>query len=86
MVRLPPSVKAILTKNNIRITLTPTMIDFVPEGEYQEQSGYEGGTLKSCPGLFDYPVIAIAEHTVDEGSGDVKPAKSAESLEETLRL
>lgn len=83
--RLPASVKTILNRGQIRILLTPTMIDYVPEGEYQEQSGYEGGTLKSCPGLFSGTKIVLAERTVDEGSNEVNSVRSAESLEETLK-
>lgn len=53
------------------------MIDKYPEGAYQTVRGYEGGTSKSCPGLFDGDTIVLAQSTVDEDTNLVDSAASA---------
>jgi hypothetical protein len=82
--KIPPKVQAILAKNNIDFVITPTMIDKYPEGAYQEVRGYEGGTSKSCPGLFDDHTVVIAQATVEEGSNEVKRPIPADQIEGTF--
>lgn len=82
---LPPAIKTTLEKNNINFVITSTMIDAVPEGEYQEVKGYEGGTSKSCPGMFKGRTVYLAEHTVNEGSNDVEPSIEMTRIEDTFK-
>ena len=82
---LPPAIKVILEKNNINFVITSTMIDAVPEGEYQEVKGYEGGTSKSCPGMFKGRTVYLAEHIVNEGSNDVEPSIEMSRIEDTFK-
>jgi hypothetical protein len=82
--KIPAKVQAILHKNNIKFVITPTMIDKYPEGAYQTVRGYDGGTSKSCPGLFDGDTIVLAQSTVDENTDVVKRASSADDLEDTF--
>jgi tetratricopeptide (TPR) repeat protein len=84
IVALPPGIKTLLEKSDMKIVITPTMIDSFPEGEYQEVRGYEGGTSKSCPGLYNGSIY-LAEHTVDEGSNQVKPAIDISDIEDTFK-
>lgn len=84
IVSLPPGIKTLLEKSDMKIVITPTMIDSFPEGEYQEVRGYEGGTSKSCPGLYNGSIY-LAEHTVDEGSNQVKPAIDISDIEDTFK-
>lgn len=81
---IPPKVQTILAKNNINFVITPTMIDKYPEGAYQEVRGYEGGTSKSCPGLFDGNTVVIAQATVDEGSNEVKRPITPDRIQGTF--
>lgn len=82
---LPPGIKATMEKKGIKIVITPTMIDAFPAGAYEEVRGYEGGTSKSCPGLFHRGTIFLAEHVVDEGSNDVMPAIDIGRIEDTFK-
>ncbi len=82
--KIPPKVQAILLKHNIKFVITPTMIDKYPEGAYQTVAGYEGGTSKSCPGLFDGDTIVLAQSTVNEDTNNVERAASADDLEATF--
>lgn len=82
--KIPAKVQAILYKNNIKFVITPTMIDKYPEGAYQEVRGYEGGTSKSCPGLFWGDTIVLAQATVDENTNAVEKPISADELEGTF--
>ena len=82
--KIPAKVQTILLKNNIKFVITPTMIDKYPEGAYQTVRGYEGGTSKSCPGLFDGDTIVLAQSTVDEDTNNVDRAASADELEGTF--
>lgn len=73
MANIPKPVRKILTAGDIKFVLTTTMIDRYPEGAYQEVEGYEGGTSKSCPGLFDpsKDEIVLAQYTVDEANDEL---------------
>ncbi|MBN8661749.1 MAG: hypothetical protein LCH63_17835 [Candidatus Melainabacteria bacterium] len=82
--KIPPRIMKILNDARVSICITPTMIDKFPEGAYQEVAGYEGGTDKSCPGMYSNGIIYIAQHTVDERTDDVKTAFSRDSIEETF--
>lgn len=82
--KIPAKVQAILLKNNIKFVITPTMIDKYPEGAYQTVRGYEGGTSKSCPGLFDGDTIVLAQSTVNEDTNNVNQAINADDLEGTF--
>lgn len=82
--KIPAKVQAILLKNNIKFVITPTMIDKYPEGAYQSVPGYEGGTSKSCPGLFDGDTIVLAQSTVNEDTNNVDRAASEDDLEGTF--
>ncbi|MBX9939399.1 MAG: hypothetical protein K2Y32_09110 [Candidatus Obscuribacterales bacterium] len=82
--KIPPRILKILNDARVSICITPTMIDKFPEGAYQEVAGYEGGTDKSCPGMFSDGVIYIAQHTVDERTDEVKGAFSRADIEETF--
>lgn len=78
--KIPAKVQAILFQNNIKFVITPTMIDKYPEGAYQEVRGYDGGTSKSCPGLFHGDTIVLAQSTVNEDTNVVEKPASADEL------
>lgn len=71
---MPESVKAILIQNRIRVYVTPTVEDYEPGCKYQEASGYEGGTYKSCPAFYLRGKIVVAQHTLDEDDESVNEA------------
>lgn len=84
--KIPTPIKAYLERAEIKIVLTPTMIDKYPEGAYQEVAGYEGGTKKSCAGLF-HPrsrEVVLAQHYVDEGTDLVGHAIPSNSVKQTF--
>lgn len=83
---IPKPVRKILTAGDIKFVLTTTMIDRYPEGAYQEVQGYEGGTSKSCPGLFDpsKDEIVLAQYTVDEANDELKKPISNKHIIETF--
>lgn len=78
--KIPAKVQAILFQNNIKFVITPTMIDKYPEGAYQQVRGYDGGTSKSCPGLFHNDTIVLAQSTVNEDTNAVEKPASADEL------
>ncbi len=82
--KIPAKVQAILLKHNIKFVITPTMIDKYPEGAYQTVPGYDGGTSKSCPGLFDGDTIVLAQSTVNEDTNNVNRTINADELEGTF--
>lgn len=82
--KIPPRVREILYKNDIKFEITPTMIDKYPEGAYQEVAGYEGGTSKSCPGLFDNGTIVLSQATVNESTDEVNKPRKVDDLEGTF--
>jgi tetratricopeptide (TPR) repeat protein len=84
--KIPAPIRAYLERAKIKIVLTPTMIDKYPAGAYQEAAGYEGGTDKSCPGLFEPATreIVLAQHTVSEHTDEVEPAESTSAILGTL--
>jgi tetratricopeptide (TPR) repeat protein len=65
----PKSVKKLLFENRIEVVLTTTLIDKNPEMKNEEGRGYDGHTLKSCPGMFQGGrSIVICERTMDENT------------------
>ncbi len=82
--KIPPQVREILYKNDIKFEITPTMIDKYPEGAYQEVAGYEGGTSKSCPGLFDNGTIVLSQATINESTDEVNKPRKVDDLEGTF--
>ncbi len=73
---LPPSVKGILWNSSIKINITPTIEDYKPGLKYEQARGYEGGTYKSCPALYDGSIV-LAEHTLNEEDESVDHTFSA---------
>ncbi len=82
--KIPPKVREILYKHDIKFEITPTMIDKYPEGAYQEVRGYEGGTSKSCPGLFNNGTIVLSQATVNESTDEVNRPRKVDDLEGTF--
>lgn len=82
--KIPPIVQEILFKGEIQFVITPTMIDKFPAGAYQEVAGYEGGTSKSCPGLFTGKTVVLSQATIDEGSNEVRKPRDADDLQGTF--
>lgn len=82
--KIPPIVQAILFKGNIQFVITPTMIDKYPAGAYQEVAGYEGGTDKSCPGLFTGNTVVLSQATVNEATNEVRRPRDADDLQGTF--
>ncbi len=82
--KIPPIVQEILFKGDIDFVITPTMIDKFPAGAYQEVAGYEGGTSKSCPGLFTGRTVVLSQATVDENTNEVRRARDAADLQGTF--
>ncbi len=81
----PKQVRRLLYENGIEVVLTPTLIDKNPEMKNQEGRGYDGHTLKSCPGMFqDGRMIVICERTMDEGTEAVHEPISTSSILRTL--
>lgn len=70
---IPEAVKGclLINKVKVRIYITPTVEDYEPGCKYQEASGYEGGTYKSCPAFYINGKVVIAEHTLDEDDESV---------------
>ncbi|HEY9733559.1 MAG TPA: tetratricopeptide repeat protein [Drouetiella sp.] len=65
----PKNVRQLLIENRIEVVLTPTLIDKNPEMKNREGRGYDGYTLKSCPGMFQGGrSIVICERTMDEST------------------
>lgn len=81
---LPAKIKEILDKGGIKFCITTTLIDKLPGLGYEEASGYEGGTFKSCPGMFWMDTIYICERTVNEGNDELSVPFSSESLRGTV--
>ncbi|CAN5406339.1 hypothetical protein BH11CYA1_BH11CYA1_43460 [soil metagenome] len=82
--KIPPIVQEILFKGNIDFVITPTMIDKYPAGAYQEVAGYEGGTEKSCPGLFTGHTVVLSQATVNESTNEVRSPRDADDLQGTF--
>lgn len=83
--KYPKSVKKMLYENHIEVVLTPTLIDKNPEMKNQEGRGYDGYTLKSCPGMFqDGRSIVICERTMDEYTESVHDPIPTERILATL--
>jgi hypothetical protein len=83
--KYPKSVRQLLIDNRIEVVLTPTLIDKNPEMKNQEGRGYDGYTLKSCPGMFqDGQSIVICERTMDENTEAVHDPISTSHILRTL--
>ena len=82
--KIPPIVQEILYKGDIDFVITPTMIDKYPEGAYQEVAGYEGGTDKSCPGLFTGKTVVLSQATINEATDAVGKPRDADDLQGTF--
>ncbi len=50
---LPKPIVALLAEGKIKFYVTPTLIDLHPEMANTEGAGYDGATLKQCPGMFE---------------------------------
>lgn len=70
---LPNPIKQCLVTNGVKIFITPTVEDFEPGCKYQEASGYEGATFKSCPAFYVNGKVVVAERTLDEDDESVSP-------------
>lgn len=81
---ITPFARQVLNEYQIKVVLTPTLIDKRPELAYQEGEGYDGASYKSCPGMYQSGVIYICESTVDEDTDEVKSPFSAADLTETF--
>ncbi len=81
---LPKGIRKILNRGQIKLILTPTLIDKDPSLAYQEGRGYEGNTYKSCPGMFYGDSIYICERTVDENNDEVKAPFPMNEIEGTF--
>jgi hypothetical protein len=80
----PNSVKAFLRQGHIKVCLTTTLIDRNPELKNREGRGYEGGTYKSCPGMYYRHDIVICERTMDENSEEVHAPFPLDNIMNTL--
>lgn len=81
---LPKGIRKILNRGQIKLILTPTLIDKDPSLAYQEGRGYEGNTYKSCPGMFSGDSIYICERTVDENNDEVNAPFPMSEIEGTF--
>lgn len=81
---ITPYARQVLNEYQIKVVLTPTLIDKRPELAYQEGEGYDGASYKSCPGMYQSGVIYICERTVDEDTDEVKSPFSSADLTETF--
>lgn len=81
---LPKGIRKILNRGQIKIILTPTLIDKEPSLGYREGRGYEGNTYKSCPGMFRRDSIYICERTVNESTDEVQSARPINEIEGTF--
>lgn len=81
---LPQKIKDILDKGGIKFCLTTTLIDKLPGLGYEEARGYDGGTYKSCRGMFWNDTIYICERTVNEVNDAVEAPRSAEDIRGTI--
>lgn len=83
--KYPKLVRKMLYENRIEVVLTPTLIDKNPEMKNQEGRGYDGHTLKSCPGMFqDGRSVVICERTMDEYTETVHDPIPIERILATL--
>lgn len=82
--KLPKGVKDILIKGGIKFCITTTLIDKYPAMAYQEGRGYDGHSLKRCPGLFDTPTVVICERVVDEGNDEVEAPIAISKITQTF--
>ena len=81
----PKQVRNLLYENRIEVVLTPTLIDKNPEMKNQEGRGYDGHTLKSCPGMFQGGrTIVICERTMDENTEAIHDPIPTSSILRTL--
>lgn len=81
----PKQVRRLLYEHQIEVVLTPTLIDKNPEMKNQEGRGYDGHTLKTCPGMFqDGQTIVICERTMDEGTEAVQDPIPTSNILRTL--
>lgn len=82
--RLPAVAKNTITNCHIKMLVTPTIIDYAPQGEFREEPGFEGRTLKSCGGYYKNGVIVVAERSINELTNEILPPSNNEELERSL--
>ena len=84
--RLPAVAKNTITNCHIKMLLTPTLIDYAPQGEFREEPGLEGRTMKSCSGYYKNGSIIVAERAVNERTNEVLPTANNDELERSLYI
>jgi len=82
--KLPKGVKKILVKGGIKFCITTSLVDKYPAMGYQEGRGYDGHSLKRCPGMFNGDTVVICERVVDEASNEVEAPIGAAKLTQTF--
>jgi len=83
--KLPRAVKKILVKGGIKFCITTSLVDKYPETAYKEGRGYDGHSLKRCPGMFNgHDTVVICERVIDEGSNEIESPITASKMTETF--
>jgi hypothetical protein len=70
--KLPKPVQKILLEHGIKFCITTTLVDKYPDMAYKEGRGYDGQTLKRCPGMFKDDTVVICERVINEASNEVE--------------
>jgi hypothetical protein len=70
--KLPKPVQKILIEHGIKFCITTTLVDKYPAMAYKEGRGYDGQTLKRCPGMFKGDTVVICERVINEASNEVE--------------
>jgi tetratricopeptide (TPR) repeat protein len=83
---IPRPVAKLLAEHNVQFAVTPTLVDLHPEMANTEGAGYDGATLKQCPGMYEPNEhrIVICERTVHDSDNSVSSAILSENINDTF--
>jgi hypothetical protein len=85
LTHVPKSALAAVAEYGIKIVITPTLIDHNPELKNREGRGYDGHTLRLCPGMFDGRHLIVCENTMsEEDESVIDPIDKSDVFETTL--
>jgi hypothetical protein len=83
---LPKPVAELLAKNKIQIMVTPTLMDFRPDLAHTQGAGYDGATLKQCPGLYEpgERTLVLCERTISDTDDSISSPRSSDQINDTF--
>jgi tetratricopeptide (TPR) repeat protein len=83
---LPKPVAELLAENNVQFYVTPTLVDLHPEMANTEGAGYDGATLKQCPGMYEpnQRRVIICERTIRDSDNGVTSPRRSDDINDTF--